>query len=251
MPLSSSDAFSTPDQTLAHESVLPDSQPWTFSSQSNSQPTQDVQMTQLSPPIHERTRKMNLAESGLTGMGYNMRDPSCFPVPVPEFAWLPSSADATYLPDSPTADATYLPDSPTAPPAPEEPVFFRNPYPRGRVPVELFQATEARLRNAYEQLYAVLRRIRANPSQWTNEERLSVTIHPEWNMGGGSRCPGNAHALVELVIVAVRAYVAFIQQNVPVDPEDFRRRATDWAFDILEVYRLDALDDVARITQRA
>ena len=197
-------------------------------------------MTQLSPPMHERIRRLSIAENGLSGLGYNMCDPERFPVPLPEFAWLPSSTDAAYLPDSPT----------NAQPAPEEPTFFRTLYPRGKLPAELFLTTEARLREAYQQLYTVLGRVRANPSQWANEERLVVALQPEWNMGGGSRCPGNAQALVELLIVAVRAYVVFVQQNEPVDPEEFRRRATDWAFEILEVYRLNALDDVARLAHR-
>jgi hypothetical protein len=124
-----------------------------------------------------------------------------------------------------------------------EPTFFHNPYLNGKVPANVYLATEARLRAAYEGIYDLFNRHRDTP--WSNEERVSVVLQPEWNLGTGSRHPVNTGALIKLVITAVRAYVVFVQQNEPVDPQEFRVKATELAFEMLEIYRLTALHRAA------
>jgi hypothetical protein len=239
MIFSSSDCFSTQGDEPAHLQPVahvpesqpaeqePDSQPWPSDSSQNSQ---DVQMTQPGMRAHDLLRRLRLAEESLSAMGYNMRDPRNFPAPLPTIAW------------QPVQEPRYLPDTPSEAPT-QEPTFFHNPYPNGKVPANVYLATEARLRAAYEGIYDLFNRHRDTP--WSNEERVSVVLQPEWNLGTGSRHPVNIGALIELVITAVRAYVVFVQQNEPVDPQEFRVKATELAFEMLEIYRLTALHRAA------
>jgi hypothetical protein len=207
-------------------SQVPDSQPWPSEC---SQSSQDVQTTQPGLRAQELSRRLRLAQEGLAEMGYDMRDPRHFPAPLPALAWQPMQ-EAMYLPDSPSERPSY------------EPTFFR-PYPKGKLPADVYLATEARLRAAYEGVYDLFSRLR--DARWSGEERVSVPLQPEWNLGAGARHPLNHGALIELVITAVRAYVVFVQENEPVHPEEFRVRATDLAFEVLEIYRLKAAHSAA------
>lgn len=209
--------------TQPHYTPWQDRQPDELSDSSQMSHVSDSQvvpMTQVSSveSTEDFLRRMNMAEERLSALGYNMAKDDHFPVPLPETAWNHASRVAGI-----------------------------NPLPEGRIPVDDFEATEKRLRKAYEDLYnAALVKQFLPPDAWPPHEHMRVQWQPEWYMTGaeGFTYVNDLSSLIMILSKSIRSYVAFVRQNQPINPDDFRRKTSELAFSILNSYRELARRDI-------
>lgn len=218
--------------------------------------SQDVQMTQANPvdATQESIRRLNVAERDLEALGFDASRDEQFPAPLPAKAWAYAADYAAGARREETSNAGETAGNVGAAASGASvihtpgPAFTLNPYPKGKVPVDVFRQTEERLRTAYQQVYEVLKNKQAEATaDWPEPNWVAVQLQPEWGLGGGARLVRSLIGLIDLVMVATRAYVVFVRTNVPVDPVAFQMRSTEVAMAILHLYHEIAQRDVANI----